>query len=84
MRSSSSRSTPATQRDGGALGQLGARRLQPEQALATINRMVDQQAYTLAANDLFFLSSALFLLLLVFVWMTRPAQGAAADAGGAH
>ena len=55
-----------------------------EQALATINRMVDQQAYTMAANDLFLLSSVLFLLLLVFVWMTRPAQGAAAGAGGAH
>ena len=38
----------------------------------------------MAANDLFLLSSALFLLLLVFVWMTKPAQGAAAGAGGAH
>ena len=67
-----------------ALGQLGAGGYDPAQSLATINRLVDQQAYTMAANDLFLLSSVLFLLLLVFVWMTKPAQGAAAGAGGAH
>jgi len=67
-----------------ALSQLGAGGYDQAQSLATINRLVDQQAYTMAANDLFLLSSALFLLLLVFVWMTKPAQGAAAGAGGAH
>ena len=67
-----------------ALSQLGAGGYDTAQSLATINRLVDQQAYTMAANDLFLLSSALFLLLLVFVWMTKPAQGAAAGAGGAH
>jgi DHA2 family multidrug resistance protein len=67
-----------------ALNQLGAGGYDQAQSLATINRLVDQQAYTMAANDLFLLSSALFLLLLVFVWMTKPAQGAAAGAGGAH
>jgi DHA2 family multidrug resistance protein len=67
-----------------ALGQLGAGGYDPAQSLATINRLVDQQAYTMAANDLFLLSSTLFLLLLVFVWMTKPVQGAAAGAGGAH
>jgi DHA2 family multidrug resistance protein len=61
-----------------ALGQLGAGGYDPAQSLATINRLVDQQAYTMAANDLFLLSSTLFLLLLVFVWMTKPVQGAAA------
>jgi len=67
-----------------ALGQLGAGGYDPAQSLATLNRLVDQQAYTMAANDLFLLSSTLFLLLLVFVWMTKPVQGAAAGAGGAH
>jgi len=67
-----------------ALGQLGAGGLDPAQSLATINRLVDQQAYAMAANDLFLLSSVLFVLLLVFVWMTKPMQGAAAAAGGAH
>ncbi|MGZ5714449.1 MAG: DHA2 family efflux MFS transporter permease subunit [Caldimonas sp.] len=67
-----------------ALGQLGASGYDSSQSLATLNRMVDQQAYTMAATDLFLLSAALFIVLLVFVWMTRPAPGGAAGAGGAH
>ncbi|MEP7300957.1 MAG: DHA2 family efflux MFS transporter permease subunit, partial [Caldimonas sp.] len=67
-----------------AIGQLGAGGYDSAQSLATINRMVDQQAYTMAANDLFLLSSVLFVVLLVFVWLTRPARGGAAGAGGAH
>jgi len=67
-----------------ALGQLGAGGYDPAQSLATINRLVDQQAYTMAANDLFLLSSALFVVLLVFVWATKPMPGGAAGAGGAH
>ena len=72
-----------------ALGQLGAGGLSEQQALATVNRLADQQAFTMAATDLFRLSALLFLGLLVLVWLTRPtrakAAGAApADAGGAH
>jgi DHA2 family multidrug resistance protein len=69
------------------LAQLAASGLSPEQALATINRTVDQQSYTMAATDLFYASSGLFLLLLVVLWFARPApsqKGAAAEAGGAH
>jgi DHA2 family multidrug resistance protein len=54
---------------------------------ATINRLIDQQAYTMAATDVFYLSAGLFLLLIGLVWMAqRPASrtAAAADAGGAH
>ena len=46
--------------------------------------MIDQQAYTMAANDLFFLSAVLFIVLLVLVWATKPARNVAVDAGGAH
>jgi DHA2 family multidrug resistance protein len=67
-----------------ALGQLGSSGYDAGQSLATINRMVDQQAYTMAATDLFYLSAALFVALLVFVWMTRPVPGAGVGAGGAH
>jgi DHA2 family multidrug resistance protein len=66
------------------LGQLGANGYDGTQALATVNRLVDQQAYTMAVTDIFLLSGVLFLLLLGFVWMTRPARGGAADVGGAH
>ena len=69
-----------------ALGQLGAGGLSEQQALATVNRLADQQAFTMAATDLFRLSALLFLGLLVLVWLTRPvrAQTAPVDAGGAH
>ena len=56
-------------------------------ALATINRLVDQQAYMLAVNDVFYASAMIFLLLIPVVWLSRPkrAGGASADAGaGAH
>jgi len=66
-------------------GQLDAAGLSTEQASAMINRMIDQQAYTMAATDLFRISALLFLLLIVAVWLTRPKRSAvAADAGGAH
>jgi DHA2 family multidrug resistance protein len=67
-----------------AMNQLGANGYDPGQAMATINRLVDQQAYTLAVNDLFFLSGVLFVVLLVFVWLTKPAKNVAVDAAGAH
>ena len=69
---------------GQTLAQLRAGGYSGEQALAVINRMVDQQAYTLAATDLFWLSSVLFLVLIVLVWMSKPTLGAAAGGGGAH
>jgi len=67
------------------LANLGAAGYSPEQGLAMVNRLIDQQAYTMAATDLFYLSSILFVLLISVVWMTRPKMGGpAGDAGGAH
>ena len=61
--------------------------LSNQQALAVINRAIDQQAFMLAANDIFYASSIVFLFLIGFIWLARPvksAGGTAADAGGAH
>ncbi len=58
-----------------------------EQALGQINRLVDQQAFMLAANDVFYVSALLFLMLIPLVWLTRPQRapaGAADAAAGAH
>lgn len=67
------------------LGQTGA---DAGQALGLINRLIDQQAFTLAADDVFLVSSLLFLVLLGAIWLTRrpaPHGGATpVDAGGAH
>ena len=64
--------------------------LSMEQALAQVNRLIEQQAYTRAVDDIFLGSAHLFLLLIGVIWFTkRPdsggaGAGAAADAGGAH
>ena len=67
------------------LSQLGAAGYTPEQGVAMVNRLVDQQAYTLAATDLFYLSAVLFVLMVSLVWFTRPKMGQhMGDGGGAH
>jgi len=68
-----------------ALSSLQAGGLSPDQSLAFLNRMVDQQAALLSANDIFFASSLLFLALIGVVWLAKPARGgASAEAAGAH
>ncbi|MEX8503937.1 MAG: DHA2 family efflux MFS transporter permease subunit [Leptothrix ochracea] len=57
-----------------ALTQLSGSGLSAEQAAASLNRLVDQQAATMAVTDLFFLSSGLFLGLIGLVWLTKPKQ----------
>jgi MFS transporter, DHA2 family, multidrug resistance protein len=68
------------------LSGLAAAGLTPDQALAQINRMVDQQAFMLAANDIFFGSAVLFLALIPLVWLTRRQRtaGGSEAAAGAH
>ncbi|MEO8123591.1 MAG: DHA2 family efflux MFS transporter permease subunit [Burkholderiales bacterium] len=60
--------------------------LNTEQIAAYVNRLVDQQAAMLGANDIFAGSALLFLLMIGLVWLARPAKhgGAAADASAAH
>jgi DHA2 family multidrug resistance protein len=69
------------------LAQLAAAGQSAEQANATLNRLIDQQAYTMAVTDVFHLSALLFIALIVLLWLAAPRSvgaGAAADAGGAH
>ena len=67
-----------------AVGGLNAAGFSTEQALFQINRIIDQQAFMLAANDIFYICGFLFLLLIPLVWLSRPLRGNAVDAGGAH
>ncbi|MDE2129786.1 MAG: DHA2 family efflux MFS transporter permease subunit [Betaproteobacteria bacterium] len=56
-----------------------------EQALGVINRLIDQQAYTIAVDEMFRLSAWLFIALIALVWLVKPARHAGpVDAGGAH
>ena len=58
------------------------------QSLVQINRVVDQQAFTKAATDIFLASAVLFILLIAMIWLTkRPKKMAPSvvnDSGGAH
>ena len=58
-------------------------------AYASINRLIDVQAFTWAADDIFIGSAVMFLFLIFTIWFTRrppkiAGGGSAADAGGAH
>jgi len=69
-----------------ALGKLGSAGLSAGQSYGFLNQLVNQQAFTMAAVDLFNASAVLLVLLIPLVWLTRPAANAAATggAGGAH
>lgn len=60
-----------------------------DQSYALVNRLVDQQAFMLSANDIFYASGVLFLALIVLIWFARPQQAGGGDGGaeaaaGAH
>jgi DHA2 family multidrug resistance protein len=67
------------------IARLQAQGLGADQAMAIINRLIDQQAAMLGANDLFRVSAILYLVLIPVIWLARPVRSAApVDAGGAH
>jgi len=70
-----------------ALAGLQTGGLSVDQSYAQLGRLVDQQAFMLSANDVFYASALIFLLLIAVVWLARPVKGAAQGsdaAAGAH
>ncbi|BEP36409.1 DHA2 family efflux MFS transporter permease subunit [Variovorax sp. V59] len=69
-----------------AMSGLAGSGLSTEQVMGQINRIVDQQSFMLATNDIFYASAILFLLLIPLVWLARPQRGGAGGdaAAGAH
>jgi DHA2 family multidrug resistance protein len=61
-------------------GQAG---LTPDQAHGLINNMATQQAAQLGVNDLFYISAAIFVLLIGLIWITKPERAGGGDAGAA-
>ena len=75
------------------LESLQASGLTAQQALLQINRMIDQQAYTRAADDIFLASAFIYLGLIGFIWLAKrplpiPSAGGgsspSSDGGGEH
>jgi MFS transporter, DHA2 family, multidrug resistance protein len=78
---------PALARLLDSLGQAG---MSSQAALAQVTRQIDQQAFTRAADDIFYASALIFIALIGLVWFTRrpstlagPATGPGGG-GGAH
>lgn len=67
-----------------ALAGMNSQGLDQAQSLQLLNRLVDGQAYTLSADDLFLGGGLLMLGLIVLIWFTHPARGGSGDGGGAH
>lgn len=69
-----------------AMSGLASNGFSTEQVMGQINRLVDQQSFMLASNDIFYASAVLFLLLIPLVWFARPQSGGAGSdaAAGAH
>jgi DHA2 family multidrug resistance protein len=69
-----------------ALSTLQAGGMGPQQSYGMLNRLVDQQAFMLSADDIFFVSALLFLALVGIIWFVKPlpASAGAGGAGGAH
>ena len=70
-----------------ALAHLHAGGLSSQQGYALLNNLVDVQSYMLSANDIFYVSGFLFVVLAGLVWLARPAKAGAASkeaAAGAH
>jgi len=69
-----------------AIANLGNSGLSSDQVLGQINRLIDQQAFMLASNDVFYASAVLFVFLIPLVWLARPQMGSGGTdaAAGAH
>jgi len=65
---------------------LQAGGLSSQQAGAAINRSIDVESHLLAANDLFWISSILFVAMIGVIWCARPIKSNLGPgvAGGAH
>jgi DHA2 family multidrug resistance protein len=60
-----------------ALGNLHAGGVGTQQSYQMLNRLIDQQAFMLSANDIFLASALLFVGLIGIIWLARPVRSPA-------
>jgi DHA2 family multidrug resistance protein len=66
-----------------ALDTMRAGGVGQQQSYQMLNHLIDQQAFMLSANDIFFMSALLFLGLIGVIWLARPIRSAAGNAAAA-
>ena len=59
------------------IDRLASAGMRPDQIHANIDRMITQQAYTMATNDIYWVAMAVSSLLIGFIWLARPPFGTA-------
>ena len=64
--------------------QLQSMGMTQQQASAYIAQQITNQGLIISANEIFWASAGVFLVLLVLVWFARPPFGAGGGGGGAH
>jgi DHA2 family multidrug resistance protein len=65
------------------LSGLSASGLTNQQSLAMVDRLANQQAYMLAANDIFYVSALIFVAMIPLVFLTRHVRAGATGAKAA-
>ncbi|WP_116141543.1 DHA2 family efflux MFS transporter permease subunit [Trinickia diaoshuihuensis] len=68
---------------GQSMTQLGALGLDNAQRYSMFDRLVTQQAAQLGVNDLFYISSVIFIVLIALIWITRPERSGGGDSSAA-
>lgn len=66
--------------------QMHAAGLSSQQSALLLNHMVDNQSFTMSADDIFYLSGILFVAMMFLIWFAKPSRTAmsAEVAAGAH
>jgi DHA2 family multidrug resistance protein len=65
-----------------AISALQAGGVSSQQTAAAVNRIVDVQAFMLSADDLFYASGLIFLVLIGVIWLARPRRPGPRGTGG--
>src|SRR5262249_36473897 len=76
--------TPGDPTTTAALEALGRMGMEAPQRYALLERMVNVQAFTLSALELFYVSAILLVLLIPLLWLARSPRRATGAAAGAH
>ena len=64
--------------------QLQGMGMTQQQASGWIAQQITNQGLIISANEIFWISAAIFILLLGLVWFARPPFSAGGGGGGAH
>lgn len=59
-------------------------RMTQQQASGWIAQQITNQGLIISANEIFWMSAGIFLVLLGLVWFAKPPFGAGGGGGGAH